>query len=576
METEIFTQIYNKKENVMFKNMKLGKKLITAFVMVTIISSISGILGAYLFAKTDNDYSYALENYGFASGKTGMLSSEINANRAYIRDVVFSPSAADRDKANAKIQEAIGTINGLLDEIRVTNTSDAAIELFKTIELEIADYRISRDKVLELGMAGDSDNAYALLMAEAGPKIDKIAEDIDRLMDLNFAAGETVSNDLTSFGGIMLTVIIAVIIIGFAIALVLAISIARGISRPVAEIEHAAVKMANGDYDITLSYTAQDEIGSLADSMRKMVSTTKEVILDTTRGLNELAIGNFDIELRANYIGVFKDIENSLHKIISDLSDTMSQIRMSTEQVSSGSDQVSSGAQALAQGATEQASSVEELSASINEVSDQIKSNAKHSAEASRLALIASDGLNSSNEQMTDMISAMSEISDSSTKIGKIIKTIEDIAFQTNILALNAAVEAARAGTAGKGFAVVADEVRNLANKSSEAAKQTNTLIEGSVKSVEHGVHIADETAKSLAGVVTQAQSMADLIQKISQASGEQSLSISQINLGVEQISSVVQTNSATSEESAAASEELNGQAVMMKELVNKFKLKQQ
>lgn len=559
----------------MFKNMKLGRKLITAFVMVTIISSVSGILGAYLFAKSDTDYSHALENYGFASGKIGMLSSEINANRAYIRDVVFSPDTVKRDEANAKIQKAIGTINGLMEEIRVTNTSEAAIELFNTIEAEIAGYRTSRDKVLELGMAGDQDNAYTLLMTEAGPKIDKIAEDIDQLMEMNFAAGETVSSDLTSFGRIMLIVIIAVIIIGFAIALILAISIARGISRPVAEIEHAAVKMATGDYDITLSYMAQDEIGSLADSMRKMVSTTKEIILDTTRGLNELATGNFDIELRANYIGVFKDIEESLHKIISDLSDTMSQIKMSTEQVSSGSDQVSSGAQALAQGATEQASSVQELSASINEVSDQIKSNAKHAADASRLALIASGGLNSSNEQMTDMISAMSEISDSSTKIGKIIKTIEDIAFQTNILALNAAVEAARAGTAGKGFAVVADEVRNLANKSSEAAKQTNSLIEGSVKSVEHGVHIADETAKSLASVVIQAQSMAELIQKISEASGEQSLSISQINLGVEQISSVVQTNSATSEESAAASEELNGQAVMMKELVNKFRLKQ-
>lgn len=560
----------------MFKNMKMGKKLITAFILVAIISSISGLLGAYLFAKTDKDYSYALENYGFASGKIGMFSSEIQANRANIRDVVFSPDSTLREAANEKIKSGVVEINKLMEEINATNTSDDAKKLFAQIEAEIADYRISRDKVTELGLAGKQNEAYTMLINEAGPKLDKIAADTDQLMDMNFAAGEKVSKDLSSFGSVMMVVMISAIVIGFGIAIAFAIYISRGISKPVAEIEHAAVKMSEGDYDITLAYESNDEIGSLAESMRKMVHTTKEIILDTVSGLEELSKGNFDIQLKAEYIGVFKAIETALVKIISDLSDTMYQIIMATEQVSSGSEQVSSGAQALAQGATEQASSVQELSASISEVSAQIKNNADHSKNANELAVSAGDGLVMSNTQMTEMISAMSEISSSSSQISKIIKTIEDIAFQTNILALNAAVEAARAGAAGKGFAVVADEVRNLATKSSDAAKQTNILIEGSVKSVENGVKIANETAKSLTNVVTEAQSMAALIQKISNASVEQSTSISQINLGVEQISSVVQTNSATSEESAAASEELNGQAVMMKELVGKFKLKQQ
>lgn len=365
-----------------------------------------------------------------------------------------------------------------------------------------------------------------------------------------------------------------VVIIAFLIlAALILIALSRSISRPIMEVEQAALQMAKGNYDIDITYQSSDEAGSLADSMRQMIVTTKGIILDTIRGLGEVSNGNFDIIPKAEYIGVFKGIESAMVKIISGLSDIMAQVKMSTDQVASGSDQVASASQSLAQGATEQASSIQELSASISEVNEQIKNNARSSATANELATVAGAGLVASNEQMQEMIKAMEEISNSSAEISKIIKTIEDIAFQTNILALNAAVEAARAGVAGKGFAVVADEVRNLATKSSEAAKQTNVLIDGSVKSVEHGVKIASETAHSLESVVEGAREMTKLIIEISQASSEQSASISQINLGIEQISAVVQTNSATSEQSAAASEELNSQAKIMQDVVGRFKL---
>lgn len=369
--------------------------------------------------------------------------------------------------------------------------------------------------------------------------------------------------------GITAALVIGTIIVGVIISMMLANSIIK----PIRAVQSAAVEMASGNFDIELTHTSKDETGILADSMRQMISTTKAIIIDTSRGLNEMAKGNFNIAPRVEYIGVFKDIETAMKKIVVGLSSTLLQIRTATEQVSSGAEQVSSGAQALAQGTTEQASSVEELSASINEVSNQIRGNATNAADASKLAVTVGHDINTSNEQMTQMMGAMGEINSSSTEISKIIKTIEDIAFQTNILALNAAVEAARAGSAGKGFAVVADEVRNLATKSSEAAKQTNVLIEGSVKSVSSGVSIAEETAKSLQEVVQGAQKITTLIGKISEASAEQASSIAQINIGVEQISAVVQTNSATSEESAASSEELNSQANMMKELVEKFQL---
>lgn len=332
--------------------------------------------------------------------------------------------------------------------------------------------------------------------------------------------------------------------------------------------------MADGDYDVHIDYQSKDEVGSLAASMRRMMTNTNEIILDTVRGLEEIAKGNFDIEPQAQFVGVFKGIETALVKITTDLSYTISQIIISSDQVSGGANQVSDGAQALAQGATEQASSVQELSASINDVLTQIKENAANATMAGDVVNSVDKTIHTGNEHMIEMMSAMEEISASSTEISKIIKTIEDIAFQTNILALNAAVEAARAGAAGKGFAVVADEVRNLATKSSEAAKQTGVLIEDSVQSVENGVKIATTTSHSLSEVVTGAKEITTLIAKISQASAEQADYISEINLGVEQISAVVQSNSATSEESAAASEELNGQADMMKQLVTKFKLK--
>lgn len=372
-----------------------------------------------------------------------------------------------------------------------------------------------------------------------------------------------------------LTVLADVLLIG--ITSIFSFQVAGSIAKPIKACAERLRLLSQGDLQTEVPSTSnQDETGLLLSSLDEVVKALNSAISDVSYHLGEIAKGDYATTVIRVYKGDFKGLETSTKGIILSLNETMHQIRQSARQVAAGSEQVAVGSQALSQGAAEQASSIEELSATIAEISQQIKNNAQNAIEAEQITTQAGKELFESNAQMDTMISAMAEISAASNEISKIIKTIDDIAFQTNILALNAAVEAARAGAAGKGFAVVADEVRNLASKSAEAAKNTTSLIESSILAVEKGTKIAGETANSLRHVVTSAQKSVALIEKISVASNEQAGAVTQVNQGIEQISSVIQTNSATSEESAAASEELSGQAQMLRELVHRFKLKEQ
>jgi methyl-accepting chemotaxis protein len=366
---------------------------------------------------------------------------------------------------------------------------------------------------------------------------------------------------------------IGIMLFSLIISLFIVFRIADSISKPIREMAVAAKKLSQGDLSVQIAVNSNDEIGELGSGLSDTVSTLNLYINDIKTNLAKMEHGDLTIRSDLEYIGDFSELKKSIHGIVVFINDTIIRIKQSAEEVSSGSNQVSDSAQSLAQGATEQASSIEELSASIEEISVHVKENAEHTTNATLKVEQVGKEIGLSNEKMSEMLDAMQKINDSSNEIVKIIKTIEDIAFQTNILALNASVEAARAGAAGKGFAVVADEVRNLASKSAEAAKDTTVLIENSINEVENGVRIANDSAKSLERVVEGANSVTETVQKISAATNRQSNAISQVTLGIEQISSVVQTNSATAEESAAASEELSGQAAILKELVEKFRL---
>ncbi len=320
--------------------------------------------------------------------------------------------------------------------------------------------------------------------------------------------------------------------------------------------------------------TRSDVIGIIVNSVNTIISNMASNITQTSKYIELMADGNFGFDLDFEFKGEFAKIKESLIDINGSMNETLSRIKLAAEDVSNGSQQVSDGSQLLSQGAMEQSSSIDELSSTILDISDHVQTTAQSALKVNDDAINVGLKIENSNLQMQEMVSAMNDINSKSQEISKIIKAIDDIAFQTNILALNAAVEAARAGQAGKGFAVVADEVRNLAQKSAEAAKNTNILIQDSIFAVESGTKIADDTAKALSIVVEDSKNMISTINEISEASAQQSESISQVTMGIEQISNVVQTNAATAEESASVSEELSHQAQILMDLIEKFSLK--
>lgn len=560
----------------MFKDMKIRNKTILGFAVVLILTvfiSVFAILNINSIAK---NVRMLFDDRYMRAEVIGSIRRRIPSTRAALSEAIVARNALERENALKDATASGERCIVLMGDWKVfleTANDTEMLEKFGSVEKDFLSFTSIREKIQKAVADSDFSGASTLFMDDFVPIVNQVESKLMDIIDQETVyAGDFVkkSEELER-----MTMYLLIGLLGAVVLLIVFITywITTSITRPIAIILGATEKMSKGVLSVTLNYRSKNEFGQLSDGIMKTVRTMQAYIGNIAEMLGKMAKGDLSGSIDMDYIGDFAHIKASMVEIIDSLNDIMMQINQSSHQVLSGAGQVASASQALSQGTTEQASSIEELSATIQDIANQIAKNAENAQDAKNIADQSSATMESANGKMMDMIDAMENINETSRKISKIIKTIDDIAFQTNILALNAAVEAARAGEAGKGFAVVADEVRNLASKSAEAAKDTTALIENSILAVDRGSKIADETAKSLTAIVGAAKQSADLVSKISQASTMQAKAIAQTTQGVQQISGVVQMNSATAEESAAASEELSGQADMLNQLVSKFKL---
>ena len=560
-----------------FRDMSVSLKLIISHgsIIISTFLFIVGLLFAMknLESKIIQMYEGPTHNIKYSSDLYyTQIDIQRAVNRVMAEGIQLYPALEDTVNGNIEIME--DAYDFLKNNLITQEDKDRLENIHDKLNKEATPYRTEVMRLLKAGRIQEAqvynNTHYKPLVDEIKTLIDEFEASVEETAyDYNISAQRSV--------GIAIGVGVILLVLITLMAVFLSVRVTRLITVPVRQLTEAARQMHEGNLSgaAQITHESKDELGVLADSMRSTMETLDSYVEEISETLVGIAKGDLtkDFHHITNFKGDFTSIKESLVYILKSFNSTLCEINRLAAQVDVGSDQVARGSQSLSQGAAEQAASIEVLAGKIGEINQQIIQSGEFAQNANQQASEAGAVTESCNQQMQDMVSAMDEISRSSQEIEKIIKTIEDIAFQTNILALNAAVEAARAGAAGKGFAVVADEVRSLAAKSAEASKDTAALIEASISAVNKGAKVATATADNLKQVAEQVVTVSSMVQQIADTAREESEAIQFVSNGVDQISSVVSNNSATAEESAAASEELSSQATVMRQLVGRFTL---
>ena len=553
------------------ENMHLKERIDYGYRKVITMMLISGLLSVVIIGILFANMMHYVENVNVADQAVKICRINVNAAARNIREMALNEDTSSYDNYEQTVKRLLSEVDSELQILKKTEVlSDENYEEYATA---LSDWGEIGYSIIEEIKNGNDENTTDAILNDCTPALNKVVEiaiTLDELTDE--ASSETVRNMVVcTVAGFV--VIIVCLVFAFTLTRKTSKRVLETILEPLHAIEDVAMELTEGNLHSTLEYHSDDEIGKLAHSMRKSIRILGTYVDDIDRSMKLFSEGNFDVHPEVEWRGDFVGILNSFMAFQASMAGTIKGIQNVSNEVSGAAEQVASSSNDLADGATNQAAVVEELTATVTGVSEQVEKNSQSAKEISVKVDELGNAISESNGKMHEMVDSMHEISEASKEIDKIITTINEIASQTNLLALNASIEAARAGEAGKGFAVVANQVNVLADQSAQAAKESATLIETSVKAVEKGMVIAGQTAAQLEEVAENSKVITTEVTNIAETLETQTTEIKQINEGIEQINDVVQTNSATSEECAAASQEMSSEAESLREMIRKFKV---
>lgn len=558
------------------KNLPIKKKLMNSFMVIVVISILTSFISLICLQIINDRYKDAMSNYGFSQGQVGLLGIKVEHSYSMVKEIIVVGNTSDVDRIKTikeDIEKCNEDINLLLQNIDKENVqNDKEQELINNIKSDIESYEQVKDRIIELGMNNKTAQASQLLRGQGNPAMDLLTVDISELLSIKIEQCNLLINRLNRLRIIFVMIILATIALSVIFAMKSSKYLSDVIGNPIIKMSKIAKRICDGDLDVEIQCESNDEIGELAQSFSKMVIAIKSYISEISSILGDISNGNLNCSIEEEYKGNFIEIRKSLENIIRSLNDIFENIGQATIDVKANSEKAAEMAELLSDGSKNEKNAVRELCVSIDQINKQVNKNADNAIDTSTITNALAENIDNSNIMMDKVIKAMEDIEDCSNSITSIMNTINDIAERTNLLALNAAIEAARAGDLGSGFAVVADEVKSLASQSADAARETNNIVNESIKAVNNGKLLVYNTANTLNESLKNIKKTRELSEYITDSSKEQYESIAIVNERIKKITETINRTVEVAENSAISSEELKSQSSKLEMMINKFK----